>query len=182
MDTDNQGRKDDQEKLRYELIAPELDAALAAVLTYGAVKYEDRNWERGMDWSRPYAALKRHVDAWWAGTNFDPETGMPHLWHAACCLMFLVAYEARSTGVDDRPKDTVAPDPMRMYHYEVMLSGALGRLTDAGAGQDWGDIAREIADEAILSAADFAPGRQSATADTPMFMRARLKPEDWSDA
>ena len=62
-----------------------------------------RNWEKGMAWSRPFSALMRHMWAWWAGEKLDPETGKSHLWHACCCLMFLVAYEQRSTGTDDRP-------------------------------------------------------------------------------
>jgi hypothetical protein len=150
MEVDNRGRKDDQQKLRYELIAPEIDAALAAVLTYGAMKYEDRNWERGMDWSRPYAALKRHMDAWWAGEQFDPETGFPHLWNAACCLMFLISYECRGTGVDDRPKDTVAPDPMRMFVFEDFLQTATERHHGAEAGKDGGDTQTAVENGGIL--------------------------------
>jgi hypothetical protein len=171
MEVDNQGRKDDQQKLRYELIAPEIDAALAAVLTYGAMKYEDRNWERGMEWSRPYAALKRHVDAWWAGETQDPETGMPHLWHAACCMMFLVAYECRGTGVDDRPKDKVAPDSMRMFVFEDLLQTAIGRHHGAEAGKDWGDIQTEIENEDIPTEAPagYTPGERQAVAERSTF-------------
>lgn len=63
-----------------------------------------RNWEKGMHWSRPFAALMRHMWAWWRGNNLDDESGLPHLWHAACCIAFLIAYEWRATGVDDRPE------------------------------------------------------------------------------
>lgn len=71
-----------------------------------------RNWERGMSWGRVFGALMRHMWAWWGGAgpsraNFifgevDEETGFSHLWHAACCLMFLIAYEQRKIGTDDR--------------------------------------------------------------------------------
>jgi hypothetical protein len=97
------GVKFDQDKARYDLIPPEVEEAIAQVLTYGAAKYSERNWEKGMNWGRPYAALRRHMGAWWAGQDKDPETGMSHLWHAACCVAFLVAFEARGTGADDRP-------------------------------------------------------------------------------
>lgn len=100
---DNLGRKDDTGKPRYELLAPEFLEGTARILTFGARKYADRNWERGMKWSRCFGALMRHMWAWWRGEKLDPETGESHLLHAACCLMFLVAYEARSTGEDDRP-------------------------------------------------------------------------------
>ena len=98
-----EGVKFDQDKPRPELIAPELIDALSLVLTYGAKKYADRNWEKGMSWSRPFGALMRHMWAWWKGENKDPETGFSHLAHAACCLMFLITYETRKHTFDDRP-------------------------------------------------------------------------------
>jgi hypothetical protein len=98
-----EGIKHDSGKARYDLVPPEIEEAIAKVLTFGAEKYGDRNWELGMRWGRPYAALRRHMAAWWGGENNDPETGMPHTWHAACCIAFIVAFEARGDGTDDRP-------------------------------------------------------------------------------
>lgn len=98
-----EGRKDDGGKARYDLIPPELLEATAAVLTFGAGKYGERNWEKGMKWGRPFAALMRHMWAWWRGEKADPETGMSHLWHASCCIAFLIAFEQRKIGEDDRP-------------------------------------------------------------------------------
>ena len=100
-----EGRKDDGGKPRYDLLPPELMDGVARVLTFGAGKYGERNWEKGMHWGRPFAALMRHMWAWWRGQARDPETGMSHLWHAACCLAFLITYEERCIGTDDRPKD-----------------------------------------------------------------------------
>lgn len=99
-----EGRKDDGGKAPYHLLAPEFLDATAQVLKFGAEKYSERNWERGMDWSRPFSAMMRHMWAWWRGEKADPETGMSHLWHASCCVMFLLAYEARDAGTDNRPK------------------------------------------------------------------------------
>ena len=98
-----EGLKFDADKPRYDLIPPEIEEAIAKVLTYGVTKYGERNWELGMKWGRPYAALRRHMAAWWSGEDNDPETGMSHLAHAACCLTFLTAFEARGIGTDDRP-------------------------------------------------------------------------------
>ncbi len=100
------GVKFDGGKVRYELLPPELLEATAKVLTYGANKYDDRNWELGMKWSRVFGAMMRHLWAWWNPfvSSVDEETGYSHLWHAACCLAFLIAYEARGVGEDDRPK------------------------------------------------------------------------------
>lgn len=107
-----EGLKFDQGKDRIELVAPEFIFGTARILTLGAAKYEERNWEKGMKWSRCFGALMRHMWCWWAGKgpttkNFvfgdlDEETGHSHLWHAACCLMFLVTYEERNIGEDDR--------------------------------------------------------------------------------
>lgn len=102
-DAPTEGRKDDSAKPRYDLIPPEWLDGPAQVLTFGAAKYSARNWEKGMRWGRPFAAMMRHMWAWWRGEKADPETGYSHLWHAACCLMFLMAYEARQIGEDDRP-------------------------------------------------------------------------------
>ena len=100
-----EGQKFDSDKLRYELLPPELLEEVARVLTFGAHKYSARNWELGMAWSRPFAALMRHMWAWWRGEEKDPETGYSHLSHAACCIAFLLSYEARNVGTDDRPKE-----------------------------------------------------------------------------
>jgi hypothetical protein len=107
-----EGVKHDSGKARIELVPPEVVFAVAHVLTFGAVKYNDRNWELGMSWGRVFGALMRHLWAWWGGKgpttksflfeDLDSETGMSHLWHAACCIAFLVAYEERGAGTDDR--------------------------------------------------------------------------------
>lgn len=111
-DTMKEGLKFDEHKVRLELIPPELVFSVAKVLTFGANKYADRNWELGMKWSRVFGALMRHLWSWWAGkgpTNksflfgtLDDETGYSHLWHAGCCIAFLITYEEREVGEDDR--------------------------------------------------------------------------------
>jgi len=70
-------------------------------------KSGERNWEKGMVWSRVYGALMRHLWTWWARGGVDPETGKSHLWHAACCITFLLTYEIRQSGTDDRPEGHV---------------------------------------------------------------------------
>ena len=97
-----EGHKDDGAKPRYDLIPPELLEGVAHVLSYGSIKYAPRNWELGMDWGRPFAALMRHMWAWWRGEEVDAETGFSHLWHAGCCIAFLMAYEQRRIGKDSR--------------------------------------------------------------------------------
>lgn len=98
------GRKDDSEKLRMDLIPVSAIVGLSAILTHGAKKYTDRNWELGLAWHRPWGALLRHLFAWWGGEDRDKESGMSHLWHALCELVFLVEYEQTHPELDDRPR------------------------------------------------------------------------------
>lgn len=112
----DQGHKDDGGKVRLELIPPEVPFAIGEVLTKGAAKYADRNWENGISYGRVFGAAMRHLWAWWGGrqptsSNFafgdlDPEWEFSHLWHALCCVSFLVAFESRphiADEFDDRP-------------------------------------------------------------------------------
>ena len=100
------GFKKDENKVRMDLIPSDAIWALGLVLTHGAQKYPDRNWEKGMDWGRVYAALQRHLTAWWGGESKDKESGYSHLWHALACVAFLVVYERRGIGKDTRSKLT----------------------------------------------------------------------------
>lgn len=97
------GRKDDAGKTPFHLFPTDAMRAICFVLGFGARKYAPRNWEKGMDWSRVFAATIRHLTAWWEGEKYDQETGFSHLWHAGCCVIFLIAYEMRGVGTDDRP-------------------------------------------------------------------------------
>lgn len=99
----SEGRKDDTGKLPYHLLPSDAVEEVIKVLQYGSEKYAPRNWEKGMAWSRPFSALMRHMWAWWRGQNTDPETGLSHLAHAGCCILFLLAYQSRRVGSDDRP-------------------------------------------------------------------------------
>jgi hypothetical protein len=88
--------KHDQGKLRLDLITPEMHRALGDVLTYGAQKYSDRNWEKGIDPERLYAACQRHLLAHREGETVDAESGLPHLAHAFCTLGMMVTLARRS--------------------------------------------------------------------------------------
>ena len=86
--------KHDRGKLPMSLVSPFAIASIAEVLRFGARKYEKRNWEKGLEYSRVYDSLQRHLSAWQMGQDYDEESGLSHLAHAGCCLMFLLHFEA----------------------------------------------------------------------------------------
>lgn len=94
--------KHDQAKPRMELLSSVALQRTAQVMTFGAEKYESHNWRKGFNWSRLYGAAMRHLLAHMDGENLDPESGLSHLDHAACCIMFLQEYEEKGLGNDDR--------------------------------------------------------------------------------
>lgn len=96
--------KHDEDKPRMDLLPMEALELVAKVLTFGAKKYGDHNWRKGMKWGRLHAAALRHLSAWARGMDLDDESGLPHLAHAACCLLFLLAYHHTHAGEDDRWK------------------------------------------------------------------------------
>lgn len=90
------GRKFDGGKPRYGLLPPLAMKATAEVLTFGAEKYEPDNWKYVPESkTRYFDALERHVWAWKMGETMDPESGMHHLAHALCCLMFLYEHDVK---------------------------------------------------------------------------------------
>lgn len=103
--------KFDGEKVRLDLIPVTPLLAIGKILTYGAKKYAARNWEKGLAWSRCYAAALRHLFAWWSGETNDPETGLNHLDHALCEIMFLREFTETHTELDDRPKQVEEKEP-----------------------------------------------------------------------
>lgn len=102
---ENVGTKHDGEKVRLDLLSSEWITGVGDVLTFGAKKYEAHNWRKGIQLSRLLGACLRHVFAFLKGEDKDPETGLLHLYHASCCLMFASElYIISPEKVDDRFK------------------------------------------------------------------------------
>jgi len=102
-DKQSGGTKHDSEKLRMDLIPVSSELALAEVLSFGSLKYSDRNWENGFKWSRVYGAARRHLAAWFSGENNDPESNINHLKHCLCNIAFLIEFLETHPELDDRP-------------------------------------------------------------------------------
>lgn len=79
-------------KLPLDLIPPLFMKLVALVLLFGARKYAKNNWLKGMSWTEVATGARRHIDLFLEGEEYDGESKLPHLAHAACCLMFLIWY------------------------------------------------------------------------------------------
>ena len=85
----NEGRKFDSEKPMLYLLPSRSINEVGKVLTYGAQKYDPENWRKVDDLQNRYtSAALRHIFAHMEGEEDDKETGLSHLAHAMCCLLF----------------------------------------------------------------------------------------------
>lgn len=99
----DQTAKADAGKPDIYLVPPDIMEAIAVVRQYGNEKYGDPNNWKNVEIDRYYSALERHMFAWrkWKenpdnkDAQFDQESGIKHLWHAACNLAFMIALEER---------------------------------------------------------------------------------------
>lgn len=80
---------------------PAMRVEVARVLTHGAGKYAPENWRKGTKWSRIYDAADRHLSAFERGETLDVDSGLPHLAHFGCCMMFLTVYQRDKLGEND---------------------------------------------------------------------------------
>jgi hypothetical protein len=56
---------------RFDLIPIGPLTRLAEHYGKGALKYDNHQWRKGYEWSKSYAALLRHLTAWWNGEEYD---------------------------------------------------------------------------------------------------------------
>lgn len=120
------GRKDDAGKDRWSLLPVKAIKAVVRVLTYGAEKYDDENWRKVPDGRRRYydAAL-RHIVAWWDGEQNDPESNLPHLAHAACCIIFLMEFDRFNKDDSTKPSCLAELDKIATLQDDWDADGAV---------------------------------------------------------
>ena len=92
------GTKDE----RFDLLPAEALAKVARHYGVGAQKYAAHNWRRGYEWSKSYAALQRHANAFWGGEDVDEETGSPHMAAVAFHALALLTFMDEQVNFDDR--------------------------------------------------------------------------------
>lgn len=100
------GLKYDAGKPPLSLIDRHAIEDIARVLGFGAKKYAAHNWRNGVAYSRLIDAALRHLYAFADGEDNDPESGLSHVAHAGCCIIFLLGLQHSMPAMDDRHKQT----------------------------------------------------------------------------
>ncbi len=85
------GRKDNEGKLRWDLLPLEPIQEVVKAFTYGAKKYSENNWQKVENFNEAYyAALMRHLYDWRTGKTIDGESKLRTLsqvaWNALALL------------------------------------------------------------------------------------------------
>jgi hypothetical protein len=129
----NEGRKDDHQKAPWDLLPWGAVQAVVEVLEHGRREYDADNWRFVKGPRRRYfAAACRHLVAWRRGEKLDPKSGLPHLAHAACDILFLLELEVGLGPTSAEMDGAVAPLPSRERYAEVSEICAILRRTLTG--------------------------------------------------
>jgi len=86
-------------KGRYDLITPFALRRLALIMEKGAKKYDDRNWEKGMEFSSLIDSAERHIEQFKMGLEDEDHLAQ------ACFNLFAIIHfqELRRDDLDDMP-------------------------------------------------------------------------------
>lgn len=108
----DQNAKTDLGKERPTLVPTGIIHAIAAVRAFGVKKYKDPNNWLKVEKERYVDAAYRHWLAYVEkNDSIDYESGLPHLWHCACNLDFLITLEEmESAGMPEKPAETAEND------------------------------------------------------------------------
>jgi len=77
---------------RMSLLPFQALAKISEVYGFGEKKYAAHNWRKGYEWDKSIDALERHIGEFKDGKDLDPESGLPHLAHAAFHIFTLLVF------------------------------------------------------------------------------------------
>ena len=102
----NVGLKFDDDKLRYDLVPWKEFEEVVKVITEGAKRYSEYNWQKVEPKKRYWAAAMRHMIAWALGKRINREDfGCSHLSHAVVSLLFLMWKDNNEEVANEAPKN-----------------------------------------------------------------------------
>lgn len=100
----SKGLRYNEGKERWSLVDFEALKPMVKVLEFGAKKYDDHNWKKGLKTTEISESLLRHLTAYLNGEDNDKETGLPHTGHIMCNAMFLSHMHEFKKDFDTRYK------------------------------------------------------------------------------
>lgn len=126
--------KKDEGKPELSLIYESFVNAVAKVRTFGLIKYPGKEDWRTTETKKHYDALMRHIFAatdWFnSGHGFgrdeenDQQSGLDHLAHAACNIMFLI--EEKETGKEEHSRFEVGQGLRKRTNKEIIYGKEKG--------------------------------------------------------
>lgn len=100
------GERKNEGKLKWALVSFKALEPMVRVLMFGAAKYDNHNWKKGLKWTEIQESMQRHMTAFFEeGQDTDKESKLYHVGHILCNAMFLSYMFLFRKDLDDRYKD-----------------------------------------------------------------------------
>lgn len=134
---------------RHDLIPRQALDLISEVYAFGAEKYADHNWRKKYEWGKSYAALQRHLTAWWDGEDVDPESGLSHLGHAGFHIFALLTWVAEDGGgvenlFDDRWRTAFARKALEEAEPDPELILPILEIQDQVNAEWWRNLGQDL--------------------------------------
>lgn len=86
--------KDIKNKPTFSVVPCEIMYAIEMTRQYGIKKYGNKKKWKKIDVKYYYEALYRHIIKIINGEKEDSESGLPHIYHAACNIAFIISIDS----------------------------------------------------------------------------------------
>ena len=96
------GSRFNEGKLKWSLVSWSALAPMVRVLMFGAEKYDNHNWKKGLKYTEICESLQRHLNSFLEGEDDDKESKISHIGHILCNAMFLSYMSLFRKDLDDR--------------------------------------------------------------------------------
>lgn len=96
------GLRFNEGKRKWSLVDFDSLEDMVKVLEFGAVKYGEYNWQKGLKTTGIIESMLRHVFSYLNGEDNDKESGISHIGHIQCNAMFLAYMQKNKPELDSR--------------------------------------------------------------------------------
>ncbi len=101
------GLRFNEGKRKWSLVDFDSLEDMVKVLEFGAVKYGEYNWQKGLKTTDIIESMLRHVFSYLNGEDNDKESGISHIGHIQCNAMFLAYMQKNKPELDSRRLKTI---------------------------------------------------------------------------